>query len=250
VEKVIAEIHAIKKIWSNPFIEFADDNSFVNHRHSKELIRALIPEKIKWFTETDISVADDDELLGLMRDSGCKQILIGLESPRKSNMIDLEMQTNFKLKHHDRYKDAIAKIQSYGITVNGCFVLGFDGDTPEVFKEVYDFAREAGLYEVQVTLMTAFPGTPLYNRLRKEGRLIKERAWNLCTLFDINHTPLGMSVDELRDGFHWLVEALYNEKETHARRRKFFTMLRSSPNFGKTTRPRRAAARATKMGVA
>ena len=82
VDKVIQELEAVKKIWDRPFIEFADDNSFVNHTYSKELARALIPYNIAWFTETDLSVAEDDELLALLRESGCKQILIGLESPR------------------------------------------------------------------------------------------------------------------------------------------------------------------------
>ena len=75
VPKVIEEIHAIKRIWNRPFIEFADDNSFVHRRHYKKLLRALAKENLRWFTETDLSVAQGDELLGLMRDSGCKQVL-------------------------------------------------------------------------------------------------------------------------------------------------------------------------------
>ena len=81
VEKVIAEIRAIKKIWAKPFIEFADDNSFVHREHYKNLLRELAKENLRWFTEADVNVAHDDELLGLMRDSGCQQVLIGLESP-------------------------------------------------------------------------------------------------------------------------------------------------------------------------
>src|SRR6478736_561177 len=70
VEKVIAEIHEIKKIWPRPFIEFADDNSFVHREHYKRILRELAKEKLRWFTEADVRVADDPELLGLMRDSG------------------------------------------------------------------------------------------------------------------------------------------------------------------------------------
>lgn len=73
VAKVVEEIRTIKEIWSKPFIEFADDNSFVKHRHSKELLRALTKEEIRWFTETDLSVAKDEELMGLLRDSGCNR---------------------------------------------------------------------------------------------------------------------------------------------------------------------------------
>ncbi|HSH93029.1 MAG TPA: radical SAM protein, partial [Roseimicrobium sp.] len=82
VEKVIAEIRAIKRIWDRPFIEFADDNSFVNREHYKRLLREMAKEHLRWFTETDIRVAEDDELLALMRAAGCQQVLIGLESPK------------------------------------------------------------------------------------------------------------------------------------------------------------------------
>jgi radical SAM superfamily enzyme YgiQ (UPF0313 family) len=228
VQKVIAEIRAIKRIWPRPFIEFADDNSFVNYAHYKALLRELAKEKVRWFTESDINVARDAELLGLMRDSGCQQILIGLESPRKSSLDGIELNANWKSRQQDRYKEAIAKIQSYGITVNGCFILGLDGDTPEVFEEVLRFVRESGLYEVQVTFMTAFPGTPLYRRLKAEGRIILDRAWEMCTLFDINILPKNMSVDELQTGFLGLVKQLYSAEETRQRRIAFWKRLRQT----------------------
>jgi radical SAM superfamily enzyme YgiQ (UPF0313 family) len=241
VEKVIAEIRAIKKIWPKPFIEFADDNSFVHRGHYKKLLRELAGEKLRWFTEADVNVAHDDELLGLMRDSGCQQVLIGLESPRRTSLDGVELKSNWKLRQQDFYKEAIAKIQSYGITVNGCFVLGLDGDTPEVFNEVLDFVRDSKLYEVQVTFMTAFPGTPLYARLKREGRILRDRAWDLCTLFDINFQPKNMSVGELQSGFLKLAKQLYSSGETHERRAKFKQMLKTSPNFGRRAAQREQA---------
>jgi radical SAM superfamily enzyme YgiQ (UPF0313 family) len=177
-------------------------------------------------------VAEDDELLGLIRDSGCQQILIGLESPRRASLDGVELNNNWKARQQDHYQAAIARIQSYGITVNGCFVLGLDADTPESFEDVLAFVRETGLYEVQVTFMTAFPGTPLYHRLKAEGRIIRDKAWELCTLFDINFTPKNMSVAELQSGFLNLAKQLYSADETQTRRRRFKRMLKSSPNFG------------------
>jgi radical SAM superfamily enzyme YgiQ (UPF0313 family) len=177
VEKVIAEIREIKKIWPRPFIEFADDNSFVAREHYKKLLRALGEEGVRWFTETDIRVAEDEELLDLMRDSGCQQVLIGLETPRRAGLEGLEMKTNWKARKLDDYKAAIDRIQNHGITVNGCFILGLDGDTSEVFEHVHRFVKESSLYEVQITFQTPFPGTPLYDRLRKEGRIIRDKAW-------------------------------------------------------------------------
>lgn len=231
VEKILAEIKAIKNIWPRPFIEFADDNSFVNREHSKRLLRALAPEKLRWFTEADVSVADDDELLGLMRDSGCQQVLIGLESPRRASLEGIDLRANWKARRQDHYARAIEKIQSHGITVNGCFILGLDGDTSEVFDDVLQFVRESGLYEVQVTFQTAFPGTPLYDRLMREGRVLQPGAWDLCTLFDINFRPKGMTVAELQSGLLGLVKALYSTEETQRRRRLFKQRLRGSRNF-------------------
>jgi radical SAM superfamily enzyme YgiQ (UPF0313 family) len=232
VEKVIAEIHEIKKIWARPFIEFADDNSFVHREHYKRLLRALAKENVRWFTEADVRVAEDGELLGLMRDSGCQQVLIGLESPRRTSLDGVELKNNWKARQRDSYKAAIAKVQSYGITVNGCFILGLDADTPDVFDDVFEFVRDSGLYEVQVTFMTPFPGTPLYHRLRNEGRIIRDKAWELCTLFDINFQPKNMSLAELQSGFLGLVKRLYSAEETTERRAKFKKMLRGSPRFG------------------
>ena len=136
------------------------------------------------------------------------------------------------MRQRDGYFAAIRKIQSYGITVNGCFILGLDGDTPEVFEDVFNFVRESGLYEVQVTFLTAFPGTPLYQRLKQEERILRDRAWELCTLFDINFTPKDMTVEQLQSGFLHLVKRLYSTEETNERRRKFKARLKTSPNFG------------------
>ena len=221
VAKVIDEIRAIKAVWPHPFIEFADDNTFVNKRHSKELMRALARERVQWFTETDVSVADDPELLSMMKDAGCAQILIGLESPTASGLDDVETKRNWKLGRLDGYQEAIERIQSHGIAVNGCFVLGLDGDTPEVFDRVAEFVKQSGQFEVQITVMTAFPGTPLYNNLQAEGRLLDETAWEKCTLFDVNFQPKQMSVRELELGLLNLGQRIYSAEEKQARTRAF-----------------------------
>lgn len=226
VQKVTAEIRAIKEIWPRPFIEFADDNTFVNKEHSKHLVAAVAEEGVHWFTETDIAVAQDEELLTLMRESGCAQILIGLESPTSSGLEGIELHRNWKRRQLDFYKAAIDRIQSHGITVNGCFVLGLDGDTPAVFDAVCDFVEETGLYEVQITVMTAFPGTPLYARLHREGRLLDETAWEKSTLFDVNFRPKQMSVDALERGLVELSRRLYSAEAREKRTRRFRRFLR------------------------
>ncbi len=224
--KVLAEIDRILEIWDRPFIEFADDNSFVDRSYWKELLPSLRGKGLRWFAETDLSVADDAALLDLMRETGCAQVLIGLESPVEAGLQGLELRGDWKAGQFPRYREAIRAIQSRGITVNGCFVIGLDGHTADIFDQVLSFVRETELYEVQVTLMTPFPGTPLYARLEREGRLLDPRNWKKCTLFDLNFRPANLSVQELRDGFKKLVVELYGEAFTNWRRTRFKRALR------------------------
>jgi radical SAM superfamily enzyme YgiQ (UPF0313 family) len=226
VEDVIRDIQAIAQVREHPFIEFADDNTFVDKEWGKELCRQLIPLRLKWFTETDITVARDPELLGLMREAGCRQVLIGLESPGAAPLHGVELKANAKAKWAANYLDSIREIQRRGITVNGCFILGLDGHTTDIFDEVLAFAREAPLFEVQITVLTAFPGTPLYARLLKEDRILQPGRWDLCTLFDVNHEPRGMTAQELRDGLYRLGGELYSAECTAERRRPFFEAMR------------------------
>lgn len=228
VEKVIAEIRQIKEMWRQPFIEFADDNSFSRRGHYRELLRAMRDEGVKWFTEADISIADDAELLDLMRESGCRQVLIGLESPRAAGLDGVELRGNWKLRTLPRYAEAVHAIQSRGITVNGCFILGLDGDTRETFDLIYDFADRVGLFEVQLTVLTPFPGTPLYKRLLAEGRLIEPRAWEKCTLFDVNFVPQNMTPGELQQGLVDLAKRVYEPEFVQRRREKFFEALHAA----------------------
>jgi radical SAM superfamily enzyme YgiQ (UPF0313 family) len=221
VEHVVRDIRAIKQLERRPFVEFADDNTFVDHQWGQELCRQLIPERIKWFTETDISVAANDQLLSLMRESRCKQVLIGLESPEKASLDGIEQKSNFKSRQRLDYLSAIENIQSHGITVNGCFVLGLDAHTPDIFEQVYEFAMRAELWEVQITVLTAFPGTPLYQRLLTENRILQPRRWDLCTLFDVNFQPAQMTVEQLRQGMRWLAAKLYTAEAIQFRRRNF-----------------------------
>jgi radical SAM superfamily enzyme YgiQ (UPF0313 family) len=226
--RVLAELDRIVSLWQHPFIEFADDNTFVNKKYWRELLPEIAARKIRWFTETDISIARDEELLRLMRESGCAQVLIGLESPSAASLQGLETRNNWKARQQAGYMEGIRTIQGHGISVNGCFILGLDDHDHTIFDRVYDFVEESGLHEVQITLQTPFPGTPLYSRLREEGRIVEDGAWNRCTLFDINFEPRGMTRDQLADGFKELTARLYSDEYTRRRRTRFREQLRQS----------------------
>jgi radical SAM superfamily enzyme YgiQ (UPF0313 family) len=221
VPQVLREIDFIRDLWRRPFIEFADDNAFVNRAWWRQFLPELKSRRVKWFAETDLSVADDPELLALMADAGCAQVLIGFESAVEQGLDGIELRRNWKLRRFPQYARAVRLIQSHGIRVNACFVLGLDGQGAEAFDAVYDFAEQVAPYDVQVTLQTPFPGTPLYQKLKAEGRLLDETAWERCTLFDVNYRPTHMSADELRQQFRDLVVKLYGDDFTTYRREQF-----------------------------
>jgi radical SAM superfamily enzyme YgiQ (UPF0313 family) len=221
VEKVVEEIDRIRALWQHPFIEFADDNAFVHRRYWKGLLPELAKRQIRWFAETDLSVHEDDELLSLMRKAGCTELLIGLESPTESGLRGLEQRNDMKRRWWRDYRNAVRRIQSQGIRVNGCFVLGLDDHGPDIFDKVYEFAAELELFDVQITIQTPFPGTPLESRLRREGRLLYDGQWERCTLFDVNYQPQGMSAEQLRLGFRDLARRLYSQDMTNWRRDNF-----------------------------
>ena len=223
---VIAEIRRIKELWGdNAFFELADDNSFANRHWAREFLTGIQDLDLRWFTETDISIADDDELLRLLAKSGCRQILIGLESISPGSLDGID-RANWKLKRLSRYADAIKKIQSHGVTVNGCFIIGNDGDDPGVFEGLRNFIEQSELLEAQVTILTPFPGTHLLRRLQAEGRLLYDRIWDKCTLFDLVFKPKQMTPDELVDGHTWLMTQIYNKEQYTRRKRHYVNIMK------------------------
>ena len=237
VAKVIEEVHAVKALWPRPYIEFADDNSFVNKRRSRELVEAMAGEGVRWFTETDISVADDPDLLELLREAGCAEVLIGLESPNVAGLDGVELKRNWKLHRMEGYREAIRRIQGHGVAVNACFILGLDGDGPQIFEAVESFVDETNPFDVQITVQTPFPGTPLYDRLRSEGRLLEEGAWEKCTLFDVNYRPLGMTAEQLERGLIEMGRRLYSEEATRSRRKGFVRQWRQGRQAARSAEP-------------
>lgn len=220
IAKVLAEVDRIRSLWRMPFIELADDNSFVDKRYWRALLPELAKRRIRWFTETDLSVADDEELLASLAKAGCVEVLIGLESASADALAGID-RSGWKLKRASRALDNVRLIQSYGIRVNGCFIVGLDAHTERVFDDVYEFARDAELFDVQITLPTPFPGTPMYQQLARAGRLTHPTDWERYTLFDLTFRPKGMTATQLREGFHGLAKRLYSQEFTQWRRDRF-----------------------------
>jgi len=214
VAQVIADVEEAKKVASGLLILFSDDNMFINRRFSRELLKALIPLKIRYMAQSDIGIGKDEELLHLMHQSGCVMVLVGLESLSFDNLKQVD---GFKAKMLERYSEYVRRIQSYGIAVLGAFIVGFDHDDPSTFQRIADFVLEHSIYP-QITIATPLPRTALTDRLLREGRLPEESYWDRCTYYDAIFEPKGMTKRQLEKGVAALYELLLSP-EVNARRR-------------------------------
>jgi radical SAM superfamily enzyme YgiQ (UPF0313 family) len=195
VEEVVREIEALGR----KLVFFVDDNIFSNRKVAESLFRALTSLNIRWACQTSIDVARHDDLLALMEKSGCIGVIVGFESLIKENLIQMNKRWNVG---RAEYESAIRKFHDHGMMIYGSFVFGYDHDTVEAFDECVEFAIRSRLYIANFNPLTPTPGTALYCRLRKEGRLLYDRWW-LDPDYRYGQAifrPLGMSAKELTDG--------------------------------------------------
>lgn len=176
-----------------------DDNFYVDKEKTKALLKAITPLNVRWFTQVSVDIANDPELLQLMRKSGCMAVLIGFESLDNRNLVQMGKGINLK---NSRYSEAIRRIRAQGIMVYGTFVFGYDYDTRDSFEPCLEFALENKLMLANFNPLMPMPGTRLYDRLQAEGRLIHDRWW-LSPDFrygDAMFHPRGMSAEALTEG--------------------------------------------------
>jgi len=172
VDHVLEEI---RRSWNGRnLVFFIDDNLTSSLDDAKELMRALIPLQIRWVSQSAINVAFDEESLELMRRSGCQGVLIGLESLDPTALA--AMNKGFNLMRGGPGA-ALANLRRHGLRVYGTFVFGYDSDTSETFQQAVRFAQSEGMFIAAFNHITPFPGTPLYERLLGEGRMLYEPWW-------------------------------------------------------------------------
>jgi radical SAM superfamily enzyme YgiQ (UPF0313 family) len=208
-EKPIAsireELAAIRRRAQRPLIELADDNTFAGPRDPQPLLDALADSRARWFTESDWRIGERPEVLNRLAQAGCVQLLIGIES--------LEFRfpgMGAKQAELSRILRAVEAIQAAGIAVNGCFILGADGETRASIDRLVAFLLESPFADVQLTLQTPFPGTSLHERLQRSGRMLPDRDWSFHTLFDVTYQPDGLTVSELESAFREAVQAVFS----------------------------------------
>ena len=197
---------------------FADDNFVGNRAYAKELLRALIAwnarqrHPLSFYTQASIDMVRDEELLGLLRDANFISIFIGIESPRKASLAETHKTQNERLD----LVQAIHKIQSFNLFISAGMIVGFDNDDASIFDEQYEFLQKAQIPIVMLSVLLAVPRTPLYNRLKAEGRLLipnptaADRSHYLGTTGGTNFHPLHMTSEELKRGQEDLYKRLYS----------------------------------------
>jgi radical SAM superfamily enzyme YgiQ (UPF0313 family) len=196
-DEIIAEIERVRRDFGRKLFFFVDDNITSNLAEAKAFFRALIPLKIRWVSQSSINAAHDEEFLELLSRSGCMGVLIGFESVDEQNLAAMNKRFNTMGGGFDV---ALANLRRHGIRVYGTFIFGYEHDTPQTFDRTVDFAKRHGLYIAAFNHLTPFPGTPLYERLERDGRLRFERWWldDGYTYNTIPFTPAQIDPDELQ----------------------------------------------------
>jgi radical SAM superfamily enzyme YgiQ (UPF0313 family) len=196
VAQVVAEIRAsieTSRGLTKRVVFFSDDNIVNNPSYAKELFRALIPLGITWSSQCALSIAYDDELLDLAQASGCRGLFIGFETLQQNALNGVH-----KRYEASQYPHYIRKIRERGISVLGSFLFGLDIDTADVFKETVAFCMANTIDFVNFHLVSPTPGTPFFQRLEAEQRLL-HRRWAYYQE-NVAYRPKAMSIRELQDG--------------------------------------------------
>jgi len=208
VEQLVAEISDLSSDASGSkkkSIFFADDNIIADRAFARSLFKALKPLNLNWSCQASINIAQDAETLSLMKESGCGAILIGFESVSAKNLSRMDKKVNMRLD----YMEAIKRIQAHGILVHGSFILGYDFDTEASFDELADFIDEAKLLMPLVNILTPFPGTELFKRLEKEGRII-HKDWSKYDAKTVVFRPSLMTPEALENGYERVIRRIYS----------------------------------------
>jgi len=170
INEIIEEI----KFTGAKRIFFTDDNIAVDKGRTEEFLNALIPLRIRWVGQVSIDITRDERMLSLLKQSGCSGVLIGFESLNTNNLHAMGKNVN---KVDFDYSKAVERLRSFGMSVYGTFVFGYDEDTEKSFAQTLLFAKQSKLFFAAFNHLVPFPGTPLYSRLGDEGRLRYDSWW-------------------------------------------------------------------------
>jgi len=223
--QVCAELDQLYRLGWRGSVFMVDDNFIGN----KKSVKALLPHLIQWmrdhkfpfslYTEASLNLAEDEELLGMLREAHFTRVFLGIETPVAES---LKETTKFQNLRKDLL-ESVKLIQAYGLEVMAGFIVGFDNDPPDVFDRQIAFIRDAAIPLSMVGLLNALPNTQLWRRLKAEGRLLKASLGN-NTLADLNFIP-RMDTQVLLDGYRRILQTIYSPREYFQRASAFLTQL-------------------------
>lgn len=189
---------------------FLSDDNFTSYPHRAERIMEAVrdwnqarDEPVYLATQLSIEVVEHPDLLTLCSDAGLRHAFVGLETPSLDALREAKKGQNLR----SPMVEGVHALHRHGIMVNGGVITGFDADTTESFRAVYEFVQDAGFPMVNVNMLHAPEGTPLEARLRADGRLLE--GYSEVGAFDTNVVPAQMTLDELKVGTQWLLNKLY-----------------------------------------
>jgi len=218
--QIIAELDGIYNLGWRGQIFFVDDNFIGNKKYlMTELLPAIIQwqkdkKQIRFNTEASVNLADNEPLMEMMVAAGFESVFIGIETPAEEGLAECNKKQN---KNRDLV-ESVKRMQRTGLQVQGGFIVGFDSDTPSIFQRQIDFIQKSGIVTAMVGLLNAPPGTRLYDRLKREGRLAGLISCN--TDGTTNIIP-RMDLKALRDGYKNIMGQIYSPKSYYERVRTF-----------------------------
>ena len=219
--QMVAELEQLyARKWRGP-IFIVDDNFIGNKRKVKELLPVMAQWNARhgrpftFYTEASVNLADDEDLLQMMQDASFDRVFLGIETPAEESLKEAQKMQNTRRS----LLDSVRRIQRYGMEVMAGFIVGFDNDPEDIFDRQVDFIQESAIPLAMVGLLQAIPGTQLYRRLQKEGRIVSDGNGNNID-FRLNFQP-RMDPQRLLDGYRYILQRIYRPDIYYARVRKF-----------------------------
>lgn len=222
LDLVLQELQELRK--TNAFAFFVDDNIVADRSYSLPLFEGMKGMGFKWLSHAPIDFAADLELMKAAGESGCIGMFIGFESLNQEALVAMGKQTN----RAQSYLADAQVFRDHGIGILGSFVLGYDGDTPDVFEKTLRFCEEARLESAIFPILTPYPGTRVRRRLESEGRILSN-DWRDYDMEHVTFRPDGMTVQQLQDGYNRLCLDFYSFPSMY---RRIFKLHRSVQVFG------------------
>jgi radical SAM superfamily enzyme YgiQ (UPF0313 family) len=222
VAAVLAELAELRT--KNSFAFFVDDNLVADRTYAMELFAGMKGMGCKWLSHAPIDFARDREFIRAAGEAGCVGMFVGFESLNQETLAAMGKVTNTA----GSYLDDARVFRDHGIGILGSFVLGCDGDTPDVFPQLLRFCEEARLEAAIFPILTPYPGTDIRRRLEAEGRIVSN-AWEDYDMEHVTFQPRGMTAQELQGGYDWLNSAFYSFGSMY---RRLWKLHRSVQVFG------------------